>query len=60
MEIEQLHFMKNALANAYAFIPAVIPLIGFLLLIFAYKLTPEKIATMKNEIAKRNGVSEIA
>jgi len=52
--------MKNALANAYAFIPAVIPLIGFLLLLFAYKLTPEKIATMKSEIAKRNGVSEIA
>ncbi len=46
--------LKNALANAYAFIPACIPIIGFVLLKFAYKLTPEKICKMREEISARN------
>lgn len=46
--------LKNALANAYAFIPACIPVIGFILLKFAYKLTPEKISAMQEEICNRN------
>lgn len=46
--------VKNAIANAYAFIPAIIPLIGFILLLSAYKLTPEKVANMKKEIKQRN------
>ncbi len=51
--------MQNALANAYAFIPACIPLMGFLLLMFAYKLTPERVAQMKVEIEERNKAAEL-
>ncbi len=51
--------VQNSLANVYAFIPACIPLMGFLLLKFAYKLTPEKIAQMKVEIEERNKAAEL-
>lgn len=45
--------LKQALANAYSLIPAAIPIMGFLLLKFAYKLTPEKMEEAKKAIEAR-------
>ena len=45
--------LKSALANAYSLIPAAIPIMGFLLLKFAYKLTPEKMEEAKKAIEAR-------
>jgi len=48
--------LKDALSNCYAFIPGCIPIIGFIFLLFFYKLTPEKLEGYKEEIRKRNHV----
>ncbi|NLZ39304.1 MAG: hypothetical protein GX893_06835 [Firmicutes bacterium] len=43
--------LKHALINAYTIIPALIPLMGFILLRFFYKFSKEDIERMKQEIA---------
>ena len=45
--------LKASIANAYSIIPACIPIMGFLLLMFAYKLTPEKMEEYKRAIEIR-------
>lgn len=51
--------LKNALQNAYAFIPGCIPIMGFLLLKFAYKLTPEKIDQCRRDIETRRNYDHV-
>lgn len=51
--------LKAALSSAYAFIPGCIPIIGFLLLKFAYKLTPEKIEQCRKDIEERKNYDHV-
>lgn len=48
--------LQQALINGYSLIPACIPIIGFILLRFVYKLTDERVAEMKLEIEKRENI----
>ncbi|MFZ7133280.1 MAG: MFS transporter [Eubacteriales bacterium] len=50
--------LKNSLINAYTIIPAIIPLIGFILLKFFYKFSREDVAKMKLEIQQRKKKEE--
>lgn len=51
--------LKSALQNAYALIPGCIPIMGAVLLKFAYKLTPEKIEQCKKDIEERKNYDHV-
>lgn len=44
--------LKQGIINAYTIIPAIIPIIGFILLKFFYKLTRNEVLRMKEDIEK--------
>ncbi|GHV55571.1 MFS transporter [Bacteroidia bacterium] len=48
--------VKEGIITAYCVIPAIVPLAGWIVLFFFYKLTPEKIRMMKEEIEKKEKI----
>jgi Na+/melibiose symporter-like transporter len=46
--------MKDGIINAYSLVPAIFPLLGWIALFFFYKLTPEKVKQMRQEIEIRD------
>ncbi len=50
---EPTEALKQGIVNAYTIIPAIIPLVGFVMLKFFYKLTKPEVERMKQELKER-------
>ena len=47
--------IQKAFIDAYTLIPPCIPLVGFVVMFFGYRLTKDKVAKMRAELAEREG-----
>ena len=45
--------LQEGLINAYIIVPAIIPLLGAVSILFFYKLNPKKVEEMQKEIQRR-------
>ena len=50
--------LQKAFINAYTLVPPCIPIFGFIVMFFGYRLTKDRVDKMRAELAEREAAAE--